>query len=179
MIFAVYCVLKMSREKISQSEVSPTASWIVTYLLGRLMQSQPWRSHHLLRRLMPSQLSMPHKSECTSHQTTNATPQWGGADAEIKVPSGENTELKPSPFKAWGRSVCSHTCYAYCQGFLHCLFLPFQSIHLHFFKNLSRVFPVLAAASTGSSVGPQNKIGHSAGRRFPCWVPAEYKQAKE
>ena len=26
-------------------------------------------------------------------------PQWGSADAEIKVPSGENTELKRSPFK--------------------------------------------------------------------------------
>ena len=27
-----------------------------------------------------------------------------------------------------------HTCYAYCQGFLPCLFLPFRSIHLHFSK---------------------------------------------
>ena len=26
-------------------------------------------------------------------------PQWRAADAEIKVPSGENTELKRSPFK--------------------------------------------------------------------------------
>ena len=25
-------------------------------------------------------------------------PQWGAANAEIKVPSSENTELKPSPF---------------------------------------------------------------------------------
>ena len=32
-------------------------------------------------------------------------PQWGAADAEIKVPSGENTELKRSPFKAWSRSI--------------------------------------------------------------------------
>ena len=32
-------------------------------------------------------------------------PQWGAADAEIKVPSGENTELKRSPFQAWSRSV--------------------------------------------------------------------------
>ena len=60
------------------------------------------------------------------------TPQWGAADAEIKVPSDENTELKRSPFQAWSRSVCSHACYAYCQGFLPCLFLPFQSTHLHF-----------------------------------------------
>ena len=66
------------------------------------------------------------------------TSQWGAADAEIKVPSGENTELKRSPFKAWSRSAYSHTCYAYCQGFLPCVFLLSQSIHLHFFQNLFR-----------------------------------------
>ena len=76
------------------------------------------------------------------------TPQWGAADAEIKVPSGENTELKRSPFKAWSKSVYSHTCYAYCQGILSYLFLHFRSIHLHFFQNLSRFFPVLAVANT-------------------------------
>ena len=27
-------------------------------------------------------------------------PQWGAVDAEIKVPSVENTELKGSPFNA-------------------------------------------------------------------------------
>ena len=31
--------------------------------------------------------------------------RWGAADTEIKVPSGENTEFKCSPFKAWSRSV--------------------------------------------------------------------------
>ena len=67
-------------------------------------------------------------------------PQWRAADAEIKVPSVENTELEGSPFKTWSRSVYSHTCYAYCQGFLPRLFLPFRSIHLHFFQNLSRFF---------------------------------------
>ena len=75
---------------------------------------------------------------------SRAAPQWGAADAEIKVPSGENTELKRSPFIAWSRSVYSHTCYAYCQGVLPCLFLPFQSIHLHFFQNLSQFFTALA-----------------------------------
>ena len=40
------------------------------------------------------------------------------ADAEIKVPPGENTELKRSSFGAWSRSVYSHASYAYCQGFL-------------------------------------------------------------
>ena len=66
------------------------------------------------------------------------SPQWGVADAEIKVPSGENIELKRSPIKAWSRSVYSHTCYAYCKDFLPRLFLPFRSIHLHFFQDLSQ-----------------------------------------
>ena len=30
---------------------------------------------------------------------------WGAADAEMKVPSGENSELKRSPFEVWSRSV--------------------------------------------------------------------------
>ena len=42
---------------------------------------------------------------------------------------------------------------------------PFTCI---FFQNLSRFFPVLAVANTGSCVGPQHKIGHPAGCRFPC-----------
>ena len=67
-------------------------------------------------------------------------PQWGAAEAKIKVPSGENTELKRSFFEAWSRSVYSHSCYAYCKGVLPCLFLPFRSIHLHFFQNLSQFF---------------------------------------
>ena len=33
-------------------------------------------------------------------RTVESLPQWGAADAEIKVPSVENTELKRSPFKA-------------------------------------------------------------------------------
>ena len=45
-------------------------------------------------------------------------PLWGAAVAEMKAPSGENTKLKLSPFKAWSGSVCSPTCYAYCQEFL-------------------------------------------------------------
>ena len=98
------------------------------------------------------------------------TPQWGAADAEIKIPSGENTELKRFPFKAWSRSVYSLTYCAYCQGFLPCLFLPFQSIHLHLFQNLSRFFPVLAVANICSCVGLQNKIGHlDAGSCVECW----------
>ena len=67
------------------------------------------------------------------------------------------------------------TCYAYRPGFLPRLFLPFRSIHLHFFQNLSQFLPVLTVANTGSCVGLQNKIGLPAGYRFPFWMTAEYK----
>ena len=55
--------------------------------------------------------------------------------------------VKRSPFKAWSRSIYSQTCYAYCQGFLPCLFLPSRSTRLHFFQT-SPIFPVLAVANT-------------------------------
>ena len=53
---------------------------------------------------------------------------------------------------------------------------PFTCI---FFQNLFRFFLCWLWLTHGSCVGPQNKIGYSAGGRFPCWVPAEYKQAKK
>ena len=42
-------------------------------------------------------------------------------------------------------------------------------------QNLSRFFLCWLWLTHGSCVGPQNKIGHPARGRFPCWVPAEYK----
>ena len=48
-----------------------------------------------------------------------------------------------------------------------------------FFQNFSQVFSVLAVTDTGACVGPQNKIGHPAGCRFPWWVLAEYEKAKK
>ena len=103
--------------------------------------------------------------------------------------SGENTELKRSPFKAWSSSVYSYTCHAYCQGFFPCLFLPFLSIHQHFFQNLSRFhqhfFQNLSWfllcwlwLTHGSCVGSRNKIRHPVGCGFLCWVPTEYKYTK-
>ena len=88
------------------------------------------------------------------------TPQRGAADAEIKVPSSETKELKRSLFKAWSRSVYSRTCYAYCQGFLPCLFLPFRSIHPHFFPKYLRFFLCWLWLAHGSCVGSHNKMGH-------------------
>ena len=98
------------------------------------------------------------KLETCSYSTT---PQWGTADAEIKIPS-----IDSSLFEGLSGSVYSPTCYAYCQGFLPCKVLLFRSIYLHLFQNLFWVFPVLALASTGSCVGLQNKRGHPA-HKFP------------
>ena len=99
-------------------------------------------------------------------------PQCGAADAEIKVPSSENSELKRSPFKAMSRSVHSYTCYAYCQGFLSYLFLHFRSIHLHFFQNLSQFFPVLAVANTLILCRP------TEWNRSRCWMQVPVLSAR-
>ena len=99
----------------------------------------------------------------------NEPPQWGAADAEVKVPSGENTELKRSPFKAWGKSVYSHTCYAYYQGLIFLAYYytsgPFTRI---FPQNLFRFFLCWLLLTHGSCVGPQNKKGHPAVCGFTC-----------
>ena len=43
-------------------------------------------------------------------------------------------------------------------------FCPSSPFTCIFFKSLSQVFPVLAVADIGSSVGPKNKIDHPAPR---------------
>ena len=65
------------------------------------------------------------------------------------------------------------------RNFFLAYFYPSAPFTCIFFQNISRLCPVLAVANTGSCVDPQNKIGHPAGCRFLCWVPAEYKQAKK
>ena len=70
-----------------------------------------------------------------------ATSQWGAADAEIKVLSGENTELNRSLFKAWSSQyIAIHATltardfflvYFYPSGSFTCIFperLPFSSV---------------------------------------------------
>ena len=89
------------------------------------------------------------------------TPAVWSHNTEIKVPSDENTEFKGSPFKAWSRSVYSHTCYAYNKDFLFANFYP-SGPFTCICQNLSQAFPVLAVANITSGVGPQNNTGHSA-----------------
>ena len=109
------------------------------------------------------------------HWLEEIHPQWGAVDAEIKVLSAENTELKGAPCKSLvGQYIAIHATLTARDFFLANFYPsgPFTSI---FFQNLSRVFLVLALANTGSCVGPQNKIGQPAWCRFLCRVPAEYK----
>ena len=54
------------------------------------------------------------------HFSPNHSTALGSCGRRNISPICENTELKGFPFKAWGRSVYSHTCYANCQGFLPC-----------------------------------------------------------
>ena len=70
------------------------------------------------------------------------TPQWGAADAEIEVPSGENTDLKRSPFEAWSRSVYSH-------AGVSSLLISVLPVHYPvFFPKPLPIFPALAVAKT-------------------------------
>ena len=145
-----------------------TSLCISTVHLYELQLTSPYKPPDIIMQVTSSRGHQHVQTMDSSEHLTTVPVQWGAADAEIKVPSDENTELKGSPFKAWSRSVYCHACYAYCQEFLPYEFIPFRSIHLHFFQNLSQVVPVLAAANTGSCAGPQNKIGHLARCWFPC-----------
>ena len=52
------------------------------------------------------------------------TLQWGAPDAEIKVPSGENTELKRSPLKPGvGEYIAMHATFT-ARDFLPAYFYP-------------------------------------------------------
>ena len=49
-----------------------------------------------------------------------------------------------------------------------CYFYPSGPFTCIFSKHLPKYFAVLAVTNTGCCVGPQNKIGHHVGCRFPC-----------
>ena len=101
-----------------------TSSWI--FFPYRLMMPYQWFPEQKIPRSLTSLISdRPVQDRWTKQPSQGdafwkISTQWGAADAEIKVPSVENTDLKRSLFKAWSRSVYSHTCYAYCQEILPC-----------------------------------------------------------
>ena len=69
--------------------------------------------------------------------------QWGAVDAEIKVPSGENTELKRSPCKAWSSQyIAIHATLTARDFFLSCLLISTLSVHSPaFFPKPLPIFP--------------------------------------
>ena len=147
-------------------------TWTLLALLtqpNRIQDCFP-ESLHLKQWQLHKQLSYSSLLASTGNAKRNASRFLWCQNHHTTIHSGENTELKCSPFKAWSRSIYSHTCYAYCQGFLPCLFLPFRSIRLHFFQNLSRFFLCWLWLTQGSCVGPQNKIDHlpEADSRVEC-----------
>ena len=73
--------------------------------------------------------------------TAFATPRSGEIRTQkLKSHLVRTQSLIVLPLKSGvGQCMATH-CYTYCHGFLPRLFLPFRSIHLHFFKNLSRYF---------------------------------------
>ena len=92
------------------------------------------------------------------------SPQWGTAVAEIKVPSGENTGLKRSPFQPGAGPYIAMHATVTDRDFFFANFYHSGPFNCIFFQNLTPVFPVLAVAETGSCVDPQNKTGHLAHR---------------
>ena len=126
---------------LTQSVTEPTHNQGHQLDLVLSKQSDNIMDSHLTTQLCYASLMYlyPWKSLTPSY---TAAPQWGAADAEMKVPSGENTELKRSPFKAWSRSVYSHTCYTYCQGFFSFLLISTLPVHSPaFFPKPLLIFP--------------------------------------
>ena len=75
------------------------------------------------------------------------TPQWGAADAEIKVPSGKNIELNVLPLNPGvGQHIAIHATLTARDFFLAYFYSsgPFTRI----FPKPLPIFPVLAVANT-------------------------------
>ena len=87
------------------------------------------------------------KSHLVRRQSLNVLPLKPGVDKYIAI----HATLTAGDF---------FLAYLYLSGPFTCTFF--------FVQNLSRFFPVLAVANSGSCVGPQNKIGHPAGGRLQC-----------
>ena len=96
------------------------------------------------------------------------TPRSGGPRMqELKSHLVRTQSLNVLPVKPGvGQYVAMHATLTAGSSSLFISILPVHSPA--FSPNLSLFFPVLAVANTSSCAGPQNKIGHPAGCRFPC-----------
>ena len=123
--------------------------------------------HNCTRAFFPLVSSPYSRTQHCLEALQRGRPGGGAADAEIKVPAVENTELKGFPFKAWSRSVLYML--RLLPGISSLLISTFRFIHLHFFQTSPDFFfRCWLWLIHGSCTGPQNKIGHPTGCRFPC-----------
>ena len=77
------------------------------------------------------------------------------------------------PFKAWGRSECSHPCFACYQDFVLCPnFCRPGPVTFIFFLSKLCSFPILACRIKYVTL-----LITTSWCSLPCWVPAEYKLA--
>ena len=114
----------------------------------------------------------------SENSNVSYSPQLGAADIEMKVHLMRKQNLKVLPLKPGvGQCIAMHATRTARDFFLANFYPsgPFICIFSHTHTNSPKFFCVLAAANTDSCVGPQNKIGHLAGCRFPFLVPVEYK----
>ena len=96
----------------------------------------------------------------------NLLPRWGAADAKFKVPSGENTELKHSPFKAWSRYYIAIHATLTARDFFLAYFYPSGPFTYIFPKPLA-ILPVLAIASTWFLCRPAESNKSPCQRQVP------------
>ena len=83
--------------------------------------------------------------------------------------------LKVLPLKPGvGQYIAMHATLT-ARDFFIAYFFPFGPFTCIFFQNPSQFLLCWLWLAHGSCVGLQNKIGHPAGCRFPCWVPTEYE----
>ena len=152
---------------ITQIKVFTYLHWVQMCVVS--VTVQPYTSE-LLTCFSCIQVCARHSPTTYIKVLTCSSPQWGAADADIKVPSGENTPdvlpLKPGV----GQYIAIHDTLTARDFFLAYFYHsgPFTC----FFSKTSSNF-------VRSCVSLQNKIGQPAGCRFPCWVPAAYKLVKK
>ena len=119
-----------------------------------------------------------------------ATPQKEGVfildtDASDVVVRGQLSQIqgdtvKPIAFASKWLTPCQQKYCATCKELLALITFTCQFRHyLLGFQNLSGFLLRWLWLTYGSSAGPQNKLGHPAGCRFLCWVPAEYKRLQK
>ena len=110
---------------------------------------------HLLPGISSSLISTPpvHSLAFSQNLSCFFFLRWLLRTQKLKSHQMRRQRLKILPLKSGvGQYIAMHATLT-ARYFFTCIFFP----------NLSRVFPVLAVANTGSYVGPQNKIGHPAG----------------